>query len=121
MKLNVFLGFVGTILSLHTNSQTAALSAPQVLEINVAVVNWTRPLLYINGTNLPADKIAGYRVKYSTNATNLNTSVFVPGPYADKVVITKLAANTRYYFVVNTLSIDGEYSPDSAIASKFIP
>ena len=83
-----------------------------------ASLSWSVPQFNTDGTSLT--DVSGYRVYYGKNPSNLSASVLVPGMAASSHVITGLGAGT-YYFAVATLSLAGEVSELSNVASKTFP
>ena len=82
-----------------------------------ALVQWRPPTMNTNGTTLT--NLAGYTIKYGTNASSLSSSVKVANPGLASYQIDGLAAGT-YYFGVAAYNSTGQTSALSSLVSKTI-
>lgn len=84
-----------------------------------AVLNWTPPTTYTDGTPLPAAEITSYRISYGQTAGGpYGTTVTVAGT-ATTTTITNLAKGT-WYFVARTVASNGLESATSAQVAKTV-
>lgn len=82
-----------------------------------ALVQWQPPTTNTNGTTLT--NLAGYMIKYGTNASSLSSTVKVANPGLSSYEIDGLTAGT-YYFGVTAYNSSGQTSTVSRLASKTI-
>jgi hypothetical protein len=82
-----------------------------------ATLSWLPPTQNTNGTTLT--NLAGYTIKYGTNATSLASTIKVANVGLTTYVIQGLAAGT-YYFAVSAYTSSGATSALSKVVSKTI-
>jgi hypothetical protein len=82
-----------------------------------AVVNWTPPTANTNGT--PLTGLAGIRIYYGTNASNLTQSVQLAATQTS-TTISNLASGT-WYFAGEVFTTSGAQSAMSNVVSASIP
>lgn len=82
-----------------------------------ALVQWHPPTTNTNGSTLT--NLAGYLIKYGTNASSLSSSVKVANPGLSSYQIDGLPAGT-YYFGVAAYNSSGVTSSVSSLVSKTI-
>jgi hypothetical protein len=82
-----------------------------------ATLNWTPPTEREDGSTL--DNLAGYKVHYGTNQTNLDTVIMLDNPGLASYVVENLDQGT-WYFAVTAFDADGRESNFSNIGSKMI-
>jgi len=80
---------------------------------------WDIPTTRIDGTDLPADEIAGYRIWSGTSSDNLQVVGKVTDSSVTNYTVTDLSAGT-YYFAVTAYDINDVESEFSVIVSKTI-
>lgn len=80
-----------------------------------ATLSWSPPTSNVDGT--PVTNLAGYRVKYGQQASNLSETVSVPSPGITSVVIENLSAGT-WYFAVSAYTTANIESDLSNLAQK---
>lgn len=84
-----------------------------------AVLNWTPPTTYTDGTPLPAAEIKNYRIAYGQTAGGpYGTSVTVAGT-ATTTTVANLAKGT-WYFVAYTVASNGLESAASPQVTKSV-
>ncbi|HSN72238.1 MAG TPA: putative Ig domain-containing protein [Steroidobacteraceae bacterium] len=81
-------------------------------------LSWTAPTQNTDGTVLT--DLAGYRIIYGTNSSNLDQQVQLMNPGLTTAVVENLAAGT-WYFAVKALNAASVESDLSNVASKTIP
>jgi hypothetical protein len=82
----------------------------------VAVLDWTPPTQYTDGSALPASDLAAFRIYQGTSAGSLSRVAEVPGS-ARSTSRSGLAAGT-HYFAVTAVTRNGAESGLSAVGSK---
>lgn len=82
-----------------------------------ALVQWHPPTQNTNGSTVT--NLAGYTIKYGTNASSLSSSVKVANPGLSSYQIDGLPAGT-YYFGVVAYNSTGQTSSLSSLVSKTI-
>lgn len=82
-----------------------------------ALVQWHPPTLNTNGSTIT--NLAGYTIKYGTNASSLASSIKVANPGLSSYQIDGLPAGT-YYFGVAAYNTSGQSSAVSSLVSKTI-
>ena len=80
-----------------------------------ATLSWSPPTSNVDGT--PVTNLAGYRVKYGQQASNLSETVSVPSPGITSVVIENLSTGT-WYFAVSAYTTANIESDLSNLAQK---
>jgi Fibronectin type III domain len=96
-------------------SGTQAPSAPS--SEGAATLSWEAPTTDTNGA--PLSNLAGYRIYYGTDATNLTQTVQLMSVGVQTYVIDNLAPGT-WYFAIKAVSATGAESVLSDIVSKTI-
>lgn len=83
----------------------------------IAALSWSKPTVNTNGS--PLTNLAGYTVRYGTNAQALSQQVSIGSPNSTGIEIQNLAPGNWYFEVaaVNTASIESSFSN---VASKTI-
>lgn len=84
-----------------------------------AALRWEAPVAYSDGTAMPADALAGYRIYHGTSETTL-ASVAEVDSLTTSLTIDDLEKG-MHYFAVKALSAGGEEGERSAILSKAVP
>jgi hypothetical protein len=82
-----------------------------------ATLRWTPPTLNEDGT--PIENLAGYRVYYGTNSSNLTQVVTIASPSVTSAVIQNLTPAT-WYFALKAYNAANVESSFSNVASKTI-
>jgi hypothetical protein len=82
-----------------------------------ATLSWLPPTQNTNGTTLT--NLAGYTIKYGTNATSLTSTIKVANAGLTTYMVQGLAAGT-YYFAVSAYTSTGATSALSRVVSKTI-
>ena len=82
-----------------------------------ATLSWTPPTEREDGSVL--DNLAGYKVHYGTNQSNLGTVVVLDNPGLSSYVVDNLGQGT-WYFAVTAYDADGRESNFSNVGSKMI-
>jgi putative Ig domain-containing protein/fibronectin type III domain protein len=82
-----------------------------------ALVQWHPPTTNTNGTTLT--NLAGYTIRYGTNASTLSSTVKVANPGLSSYQIDGLSAGT-YYFAVSAYNSSGQTSSLSSLVAKTI-
>jgi Fibronectin type III domain len=82
-----------------------------------ATLRWAEPTSNTNGT--PLTNLAGYRILYGENSTNLTQSVDISAPSSTQYVISNLTAGT-WYFAIKAVTSAGVESPLSDVVSATI-
>jgi hypothetical protein len=112
------------VVSVSNGSQKASLpafniavEAPVATPAGSATLSWVKPTVNVNGS--PLTNLAGYTVRYGTNAAALGSRISVGSPAATTAQIENLTPGTWYFQVaaVNTANVE---SPPSSMASKAI-
>ena len=80
-----------------------------------ATLSWSPPTSNVDGT--PVTNLAGYRVKYGQQASNLSETLSVPSPGITSVVIENLSTGT-WYFAVSAYTTANIESDLSNLAQK---
>jgi hypothetical protein len=80
-----------------------------------ATLSWSPPTSNVDGT--PVTNLAGYRVKYGQQSSNLSETLSVPSPGITSVVIENLSAGT-WYFAVSAYTTANIESDLSNLAQK---
>jgi hypothetical protein len=108
------------VISASDGQDTVSLPAFSLAVVNPipqgsATLSWSPPTSNVDGT--PVTNLAGYRVKYGQQATNLSETVSVPSPGITSVVIENLSAGT-WYFAVSAYTTANIESDLSNLAQK---
>ena len=82
-----------------------------------ATLTWLAPTENSDGTVLT--NLAGYHIRYGTNASELTQEIDLAGAATTTYVVSNLAPGT-YYFAVTAYSSAGAESTESDVASKAI-
>jgi len=82
-----------------------------------ATITWTPPVANVDGTALT--NLAGYRVYYGPDTSNLTQSVQVTNVSASSYTVSNLTSGT-WYFGVTAYTTAGTESPLSNLASKAV-
>jgi hypothetical protein len=83
-----------------------------------AALSWTRPEHNTNGT--PLTNLAGYIVRYGTNAASLGAQIQVTSPNTTDLEINNLSAGQWYFEVasINTANVESTFSSPVSEAVK---
>ena len=74
-----------------------------------AELSWSAPTQNEDGSALT--NLAGYKVRYGTSVSSLDTVVDVPGPATTDIVISDLAAGTWYFTVASYTNTGVQSAP----------
>lgn len=112
------------VVSVSNGSQNAALpafsvtvDAPVTTPAGSAILSWQKPTENTNES--PLTNLAGFIVRYGTNAGASSSQIFVSSPNATSAQIENLTPGTWYFEVaaINTADVE---SPFSSVASTTI-
>ena len=82
-----------------------------------ATLSWTAPTQNTDGSTL--SNLAGYRIRYGTNASSLTSTIVINNVSVTTYVVEDLAPAT-WYFAVTAVNSGGSESSYSNVASKQI-
>ena len=82
-----------------------------------ATLSWTAPTENTDGSTL--SNLAGYRIRYGTNATALTQTIVINNASVTTYVVEDLAPST-WFFAVTAVTSTGTESTNSNVASKQI-
>lgn len=110
----------GIVISATDGQDSVSLPAFSLAVVNPvprgsATLSWSPPTSNVDGT--PVTNLAGYRVKYGQQASNLSETLSVPSPGITSVVIENLSAGT-WYFAVSAYTTANIESDLSNLAQK---
>jgi hypothetical protein len=110
----------GIVISATDGQDSVSLPAFSLTVVNPvprgsATLSWSPPTSNVDGT--PVTNLAGYRVKYGQQASNLSETVSVPSPGITSVVIENLSTGT-WYFAVSAYTTANIESDLSNLAQK---
>lgn len=110
----------GIVISASDGRDSVSLPAFSLAVVNPvprgsATLSWSPPTSNVDGT--PVTNLAGYRVKYGQQASNLSETVSVPSPGITSVVIENLSTGT-WYFAVSAYTTANIESDLSNLAQK---
>jgi hypothetical protein len=110
----------GIVISATDGQDSVSLPAFSLAVVNPvprgsATLSWSPPTSNVDGT--PVTNLAGYRVKYGQQASNLSETVSVPSPGITSVVIENLSTGT-WYFAVSAYTTANIESDLSNLAQK---
>ena len=112
------------VVSVSNGSQNAALpafniavEAPVATPPASATLSWVKPSVNTNGS--PLTNLAGYVIRYGSNAGSLTSQISVGSPNSTSAEIQNLTPGTWYFEIasINTASVE---SPFSSVASATI-
>lgn len=113
--------YTGIVIRVSDGTTTVALTTFTVTVTQVtngtATISWIPPTQNTDGS--PLTDLAGYRIYYGTNATNLAQMVEISNPGLTSYVVQNLTSATWYFSMRAFRSNDTESEP-SNIASKTI-
>jgi hypothetical protein len=113
--------YAGIVITVSDGSASASLPGftlvVQQVQLGSATIRWTPPTEDTEGA--PLTDLAGYRILYSTNSSNLNQVLELPNPGLTSGVVQDLGPGTGY-FAVKAYTSSGAESARSNIASKVI-
>jgi hypothetical protein len=97
------------------NIEVTSATAPSV---GSAILSWSKPTQNTDGS--PLTNLAGYLVRYGSNAAALNSQISVGSADSTDIEISNLVAGNWYFEVaaINTAQAESQFS---ALASKAIP
>jgi hypothetical protein len=113
---------VGTHVITATVTDSDSATDEQVVSVTVsqmngmATVTWTPPTE--NTDNTPLTDLAGFKIYYGTDQSQLTQSIVIDDPAASSWEVSNLSGNTTYYFAVTAFNSNGVESELSSIASK---
>jgi hypothetical protein len=112
------------VIQVSDGSNTAALNPFNItvetgLAAGWADLSWENPTTRIDGSELPVNEIAGYRIWMGTSKESLHVMVDLNAGSATSYTVTDLSAGT-YYFAITTYDTDNNESGLSEIVSKTI-
>jgi hypothetical protein len=84
---------------------TALATGSAAMSPDVVLVSWDPPTEYSDGTPLPLENIAGYKIHYGTQP-GIYSQVIDAGNVTNYLV-SGLAPNIPYYFVIGCYDLDG--------------
>ncbi|MGE0114256.1 MAG: fibronectin type III domain-containing protein [Steroidobacteraceae bacterium] len=99
------------------NASLADSSAPLVEASGNITLSWVAPDSNTDGSYLT--NLAGYRIIYGTDATNLNQSIVIDNPSISIYVVDNLTPGT-WYFAVVSVNHGGAESDLSPVVSARI-
>lgn len=102
--------------SASTGTPPPAAPAPEPT-LGSAKLEWRAPATYTNGA--PLTNLAGYRIYYGTDVTQMQNTIDVSNPGVVSYVIEGLLPNT-YYFAVSAVTNTGDESQRSNAGRKII-
>ena len=110
----------GIVISATDGQDSVSLPAFSLAVVNPvprgsATLSWSPPTSNVDGT--PVTNLAGYRVKYGQQASNLSETLSVPSPGITSVVIENLSTGT-WYFAVSAYTTANIESDLSNLAQK---
>ena len=110
------------VLSVSNGSQSASLpafsiavEAPPATPAGSVTLSWAKPTVNTNGS--PLTNLAGYVIRYGTNAGALSAAISLGSPNATSTEIGNLTPGTWYFEVaaINTANVESSFSgPASA-------
>jgi len=104
--------------NLDGGSSAAAIPAASsgAAESNTSVtISWMPPQTNADGSALT--DLAGYRIHYGTQASDLNAEIDIPTAGLADYVVEGLKSNSTYYFAISSYNSQGVESADSAVIS----
>lgn len=119
--------YSGIVISASDGTLSAALPAftitvgagqPSPTTTGTATVSWVPPTQNTDGSALT--NLAGYTIHYGTSASNLTSTVQVPGTALTSYTVSGLTSGT-WYFAVTAYNSAGGQSVLSTVGSKTIP
>jgi hypothetical protein len=110
----------GIVISASDGRDSVSLPAFSLAVVNpvpqgTATLSWSPPTSNVDGT--PVTNLAGYRVKYGQQASNLSETLSIPSPGITTVVIENLSTGT-WYFAVSAYTTANIESDLSNLAQK---
>jgi len=110
----------GIVISATDGQDSVSLPAFSLAVVNPvpqgsATLSWSPPTSNVDGT--PVTNLAGYRVKYGQQASNLSETLSIPSPGITSVVIENLSTGT-WYFAVSAYTTANIESDLSNLAQK---
>jgi hypothetical protein len=84
-----------------------------------AIVSWTYPTTYEDGTSLPVSEVTDVTIYYGQSSTGPYSSKVVVNPPATSTIITNLAKGT-WYFTATITATNGLESAQSIIVNKSV-
>jgi len=113
--------YAGIVISVSDGTASASLPSftltVQQVQTGSATIRWTPPTT--DTTGAPLTNLAGYRIVYGTNSSNLNQMLELPNPGLTSGMVQDLGPGT-WYFAVKAYSTSGAESARSNLASKTI-
>jgi hypothetical protein len=91
-----------------------------------AILSWTPPTQYSDGTPMPAGELSSYRIYLGTNQSSFDRFIEIDatdhmGEYTIEFSSQSLASETEYFLAMTTLSLTGLESAPSQIISFTTP
>lgn len=108
------------VISVSDGIATSSLPSFTIDVLGTAVLNWSKPTLNTDGTDLT--DLTGYVVYYGTspNTSELTKNIPISGGNTTTAIIENLSTGTTYYFAVASISASGGEGKKSNPASKII-
>ena len=100
-----------------TSLPTFAIEVKAAPTVGSATLSWVAPKTNVDGT--PVTNLAGFRIAYGQNSSNLTQSVNIASPTITSASIENLSSGT-WYFAVKAYTTTGVESDLSNLASKTI-
>ena len=94
-----------------------AVTVKAAATVGSATLSWVPPKTNVDGT--PVTNLAGFRIAYGQNSSNLTQSVTIASPSITSAAIENLSSGT-WYFAVKAYTTTGVESDLSNLASKTI-
>lgn len=114
----VYAGITLTVSDGHSSSTLAAFSVTVTQDAaGSALLSWLPPTTNADGT--PLTDLAGYRIVYGRNASDLDQSIAITNPSINSYVVERLSAGT-WHFGVIALNAGSIESLPSNLGSKTI-
>ncbi len=84
-----------------------------------AILSWAAPAQYTDGTALPLDQLAAYRIYHGSSSGTLNEIAEVDAASTTSHTVERLGAGT-HYFAITAITVAGMESAWSEIGTKTI-
>jgi hypothetical protein len=87
------------------------------MEVGIASLEWESPPSKVNGA--PLDDLAGYRILYGRDRSDLDHSVLIGDPSTTAYQVSTLASGI-WYFAIVAVNTGGLEGPPTTIATKLL-
>jgi hypothetical protein len=84
-----------------------------------AILSWAAPAQYTDGTILPTDQLAAYRIYHGSSSGTLDEIAEVDAASATSHTVERLSAGT-HYFAITAVTVSGMESAWSEVGAKTI-